>query len=91
LKTEVELGAADPVVPRLDFDQADRKAVLELTRRLIENEKQDAAALKRLRKELDDAADTTLWALIIDSMLLDTQKHLTMLRFVERNVRARRR
>ena len=30
------------------------------------------------------AADTTLWALIVETMLLDTRKHLAMLRFVKR-------
>jgi hypothetical protein len=30
-------------------------------------------------------ADTTLWVLVVDLMLLDTKKHATMLRFLERH------
>jgi hypothetical protein len=29
-------------------------------------------------------ADTTLWGLILDMMLMDTKKHATMLRFLEK-------
>ena len=58
---------------------------LELTRELIANEEADATELKRLRKEMRDFEDTTLWALLVDTMQLDTAKHLTLLRFVERH------
>jgi rubrerythrin len=85
LKADAELGGEEPVVPHLDFHHADREALLELTRQLIANEETDAVELKRLRKEMRDLEDTTLWALLVDTMQLDTAKHLTLLRFVERH------
>jgi hypothetical protein len=90
LKVDAELGGAEPTVPNLDFRQADPEAVLDLTRELIASEERDAAELKRLRKDLRDVEDTTLWALLVDTMQLDTAKHLTILHFVERQVKARR-
>lgn len=90
LVTDAELRSDDPAVPRLDFDRVDTSEVLALTRRLIEEEKQDVATLKQLRKQFDDVADTTLWALLVDTMRLDTEKHLAILKFVEKQARRRR-
>lgn len=55
------------------------------TRRLREYEERDRKELERLRKELKPFEETTLWALIVDLLLLDTQKHATILRFIERH------
>ena len=82
LKSEAELGGVDPVIPRLDLDQVDRAELLEATNLLLEHEKADAVELKRLRKELRDMEDTTLWALLVDIMMRDTDKHIAILRFV---------
>ncbi len=90
LKVQAELSSDDPVVPYLDFHHADTDVVLELTRRLIDNEERDAVELKRLRKELRDFEDTTLWSLLVETMQLDTAKHLTMLKFVEQHAKTRR-
>ena len=90
LKSEAELSADDPVVPRLDFDRVDRADLLASTKQLLERERSDAAELKRLRKELHDVEDTTLWALLVDVMSRDTEKHIAILRFVERHAKPRR-
>ena len=89
LKAEAELRGEEPVVPRLDFRSADRDAILELTRGLLANEENDALELKRLRKDLRDVEDTTLWALLVDTMQIDTAKHIAILKFVERHAKAR--
>lgn len=86
VKHEAELRRDEPAVPRMDFDKADTMTVRELTGRLIADEKLDAATLKRLRKDLDDVEHTTLWALIVDTMRADTEKHLAMLKFVEKHL-----
>ncbi len=69
-------------VPRLPASISG--ALLEQTRLLLKSEEADARALRRIRKELRPFADTTLWVLVIDLMLLDTNKHATILRFLER-------
>lgn len=86
LKSESELRGVEPVVPRLDLNRVDRDDLLEVTNRLLENEKSDAAELKRLRKELRDVEDTTLWALLVEIMMRDTDKHIAILKFVADHV-----
>jgi hypothetical protein len=59
-------------------------ALLEQTKLLRKSEQADYRALRRIRRRLRPFADTTLWALVVDLMLLDTKKHATILRFLER-------
>jgi hypothetical protein len=61
--------------------------LLAYTRKLRRAEQQDRRHLRRLRRRLRPFADSTLWSLMIDLMLLDTKKHITMLRFLERKCR----
>lgn len=91
LKSESEFSADEPIVPRLDLDRADPVELGEVTTRLLENEQADAKELRRLRKELRDVKDTTLWVLLIDVMLRDTEKHVEILEFIRRHTPAKRR
>jgi hypothetical protein len=84
LRMMAELGV-DPVVPNLDFQRVNRAAVLDVTGRLLKRERADAAELKRLQRELSDVKDTTLWSLLVDVMRRDTEKHIAILRFVEKH------
>jgi len=72
-----------PTVPRLPG--AISGELLEQTRLLRKSEEADYRALKRIRRHLHPFADTTLWVLVIDLMLLDTRKHATILGFLERH------
>ncbi len=90
LKSESELSGDDPVVPRLDLDRVDRAELRETTDRLLEHEKSDAKELERLRKELHDVKDTTLWGLLVDIMVRDTEKHIAILRFVQQHTPSKR-
>jgi len=82
IKVEAELSGAEPAIPYVDFDRADRKKVRELTMRLLASEEQDARELKRLHNMLHDVKDTTLWDLVVTLMRRDTDKHIAMLEFV---------
>ena len=53
-----------------------------LTEHLLAAEREDARQLKALRRQLKPVADTTLWALLIDLMALDTEKHERILEFI---------
>jgi hypothetical protein len=76
------LSGDEPLVPYLDFDRADRAAVLAGATELLENEESDLADLKRLQRELRDVKDTSLWGLLVELMQRDTEKHIAILRFV---------
>ncbi len=65
------------------------RELLAKTRQLLSAERADYRELRRIRRRLRPYARTTLWALIIDLMLLDTKKHATILRFLERRRRHR--
>jgi rubrerythrin len=90
LKAEAEFDADGPVVPRLDLDLLDRDDLLDITQRLMENERDDLHELKRLHKELKDLKDTTLWDLLVDVMQRDTEKHIAILQFITHHARRRR-
>lgn len=74
---------AAPALP-LHLDDA----LVAATRRLRRVEDDDRRELRSLRKRLRPFADTTMWSLLVDLMLLDTEKHATILRFLERHADA---
>lgn len=76
-----------PLIPYTDFERADRAPVLDGAELLLENEKQDARELKRLQRDLRAVRDATLWSLLVDLMQRDTQKHIAILRFVQKHAR----
>jgi hypothetical protein len=85
MANSVAWGGFDPGHPVERLPKLDRSASSELrsqTRRLLEFEQQDARSLKALRKSLKDYADTTPWRLLVDTLLLDTQKHQLILEFI---------
>ena len=85
LRADVEMRGEEPEVPHLDLRRADRERVRGLTKELLDNEEHDAAELKRLRKEMKDFEDTTLWSLLVEVMQHDTAKHQAILKFVEKH------
>jgi hypothetical protein len=78
-------GDAEPAVPRLGWHL--QGALRDATRRLREYEEQDRRELRRLKKELRPFEDTTVWSLLVDLILLDTEKHATILKFLEDHAR----
>jgi hypothetical protein len=77
-----ELRVEDEPIPSLAGLRRDRERILETTTRLLEVEKEDAAQLRALAKELRDVRDTTLWGLLVELMQLDTDKHIKILTFI---------
>jgi rubrerythrin len=66
-----------------------REALLEQTTRLLEVENDDAGKLKELRRDLRRAPDGTLWPELIEIMTLDTEKHIQILKAIERKLKRR--
>jgi hypothetical protein len=64
-----------------------RETLLAETRRLLELERADAVALKELRADLRPAKDETLWPLLAEIMAADTDKHVRILKAIERRLK----
>jgi hypothetical protein len=75
-------GTDEAAIPMLSRGVDDD--LLAQTTVLRKAEETDYRELKRLRKQLRPFAQSTMWALIIDMLLLDTEKHATVLRFLEK-------
>lgn len=77
----------DPAVPALTtaVGGSAQEALMHETRLLLQAEKRDRVELQRLRKHLRLYADTTLWTLVVDLMLLDTEKHTRILGFIAKH------
>jgi hypothetical protein len=85
LAIEAMMERGEPQIPIMDFRRADRAAVLEGTKELLENEERDRGELKQLERELRDVRDTSLWALLVELMQRDTDKHIAILKFVRKH------
>lgn len=70
-----------PQIPDMNRE-ALPEAMRTLTTRLLAVEREDERELKALRRQLQPVADTTLWALLVDLMALDTEKHERILGFI---------
>lgn len=84
LSAEVQLGPSVGGIPEIPAVRADPSALLEATNRLLELEETDARELKRLQRSVRPVADTTLWSLVIETMELDTRKHIAILRRIRK-------
>ena len=82
------LGANSPVeaTPDIYPKSTPDPAFVEETQALIKAEEQDRSEVRRMRRKFKAYEDTTLWPLIIDILLLDTEKHLEILRFISKHV-----
>jgi hypothetical protein len=81
LVSQASLTPGEDDVPPLTGG-ADVAALAPLTDQLIALEEDDKHQLARLRKELRDVRDTTLWDLMVQIAERDTEKHLLILRFI---------
>lgn len=74
-----------PAVPDMTYEDAGNRELAEETRLLLEAEEEDHAHLKRLQKQLRPFSDITLWRLLVELMMLDTEKHARILRFIAKH------
>lgn len=76
-------GERAGVAPDLEFGRRESKeALIEETRALLREEERDKKELRRLRRKLEPYSETTVWALLVDLMIHDTEKHARILRFI---------
>jgi hypothetical protein len=91
LRSEAEKQPAEPIVPRFDFDDIAPDALSEATERILANEKRDRDELKELRREVRPFEDRTLWGVLLELMQRDTDKHIAIIEFVQRQSHPKRR
>ncbi len=73
------VAAAPDLAPTAERDEA----FIEETAELLAHEEADRDELVRLRRRFKAYKDTTIWTLLIELMLLDTEKHTQILKFLE--------
>jgi len=78
------LTSAAPAVPTVTVDEHDATLLAE-TKALLSAEKQDRDELRRMQRRFRGYAQTTLWPLLLDLMLADTEKHAQILSFVAKH------
>jgi hypothetical protein len=70
-------------LPNVDVARRESNdALVAETRALLREEERDKKELRKLRRKLEPYADTTVWALLVDLMIHDTEKHARILRFI---------
>jgi len=84
LRSVAEFREVEPQVPSLT-KTAQPDEILAAVRRFLAVEHSDAKDLARLKKLVKPELDVTLWGLLLDVMAIDTQKHITLLRFLEKH------
>jgi hypothetical protein len=77
--------AHTPKVPELFPHEGGHGPVDPETRELLALENQDRAELRRLQKQLKAFKDTTIWSLLVELMMLDTEKHEHILSFISKH------
>lgn len=85
LESKISWDDISPRVPPLSEPTYDRGELLATTDHLLELERTDAKELKRLRKAwAREGGEFGLWALLVKSAELDTEKHIHILRYLRR-------
>lgn len=84
LESGIEWRPIEPAIPFVQSKRADRPRLSEATARFLEFEREDARALRKLRKEFRPMRNTTLYDLLLRLMELDTKKHIAILEFIQK-------
>jgi len=77
--------SAEPVLPDMTHRDAGNAALAEETQSLLRAEERDRVELKRLRRRLRPFRNIALWELVVDLMILDTEKHVHILQLIAKN------
>lgn len=89
IRSDIEWRDVSPRVPRLSAPEGDLDQTLHQVQLLLENEKRDVKALKQLKRKLGPVKDTSLLSLLVETMELDSKKHIHILEFITRATKTR--
>lgn len=82
IRANAELSPDPLPIPDLAMFRADRSKILAQTEWYLDVEREDQRMLAKLRKELRDVRDTTIWELVVRLIQHDNEKHRMILEFV---------
>lgn len=88
LRSEINLDGPGMPVPAMDFDNVSGANTLAIVNKLLRFELDDQQELKTLHRALVD--DMPFYALLVELMQRDTDKHIAILRFAKKHIRNRR-
>jgi rubrerythrin len=87
LRSEVsEQSDEGPLAKAAPLSPEQATALLKEAQKLLAIEKNDVGELKKLHREVHLAPNETIWPLLIEIMELDTEKHIRILKGIERHL-----
>jgi rubrerythrin len=84
LRAQIELEPEPTTIPDVPLHRKDPSALIDVTDHLLALEREDSKKLRELRKQLRPVEETTVWSLIIETMELDTKKHIALLKHIRK-------
>lgn len=78
-----EVGEAVPDARR----EPNPKEILRQVERMLAFEEADQKHLRELQKHIKDYRDVTVWPLLVRLMQFDTEKHIEILKFIQKHAR----
>ena len=87
LESRIQLRSIEPIVPSTRIE-GDLTELLGTTEQLLALERADVKELKALRKQwAREPGERRLWALLVETAELDTEKHIRILKYLRRLLR----
>lgn len=80
VRVVVELEPAESAVPDVPLRRSGSAALRTSLNNLLRFEREDAHRLRKLRHALRPVQETTIWPLLVETMELDTKKHILILK-----------
>ncbi len=82
VRSVVELEPSAAGVPDIPLRRDGSRALRRATEQLLRFEREDARRLRKLRHALRPVDETTIWPLLVETMELDTRKHILILKHI---------
>ena len=89
IKALAELRDAPDGIPHVDYRPVPPETIA-MVDRLLKFEKADLATSQSLRREIRDVRTSTLWGMLVELVIADTKKHITVLKFLRARLAERK-
>jgi len=89
IKALAELRDAPDTIPHVDYQPVSADTI-DMVDRLLDFEEDDLIEARKLRHEIRDVRNSTLWGMLVELMIADTKKHIKVLKFLRERLAERR-